>query len=299
MRLMGRVIELSWVVAFTVFLTACGPLLGPGVGDDDDDNDTTSSPTPSGTGTPNPVEYSGYVSMGFQHVDVAGGSPVDAAYAAASFYDPIDTTGGTVEIPNTDDCVVQTPGTTPPTPSITYRDAGTDLTLSGPTTVSLMQAFNGNQIYYTTVQQPLPTSQVTPGGQYDVSWSGGADMAADTLSGVMVVPDPILMSQPTFQTAYVLSGDVSVQWNTSGVGSDTFYLYITTVDPNNTSNYATAWCAPVDDGSFTVPASIISQLPAGVGNMGVARTISNEPAVGDGTVISVLGTSSHYGPVEK
>ena len=290
-----------------IFLLLFGIGAGPGcadllmTGDDDDDNDNdSSSPTPTGssTGTPEPsVEYGGYFQLGGYRYDYPGQPSTTLGIASASFWEPKIFEGGTGSNPTLDTCDVLTPDGPTPTPvPLVYRDVGSTVTMSGPTTVFLARAFNQGTIYYAPTPQPLAPEAVTAGGVYDVSWSGGPGLSAGSITDAIVVPQPVVMTQPTFLSTPMLSGALNVAWNGS-TGSDSMWIYVTTVVDAN--NYATARCLVNDDGSFTVPSNIIAQLPSGSGNIGVLRLILNEPMLPDGSVATATGLWQHYGFITK
>lgn len=295
-----HVVVVSAILVGLGAVSACGGIPGTGDGDDDDDS---SSPTPSSSPSPTntaPVEYGGYVSLGQIRVEIDGQAASVQGFAAAGFYEPttFDTTG---TLPGLDECVVNTPQPAPTASPLQYRDAGDTLTLSGPASLTLYRTLSSGSLVYVPSPNPPSAGSVVAGGQYDVSWSGGPDVGADTLAGVLVVPDAVQITSPDISNLYTVGGGaLSVSWTGAGsTGSSSTWLMMTTVDPNNTGNWASALCVVNDDGSFTIPSGVVSQLPAGVGNMGIYRALSNEPSLSDGSVLVVQGVWEHFGPIQK
>ncbi len=74
-------------------------------------------------------------------------------------------------------------------------------------------------------------------------------------------------------------------------------IMITTVD--TASNYGSITCRVADDGSFTVPGSLIAQLPSGNGTIGILRSSQSFRALANGSQVSFGAYAEHFGSATK
>lgn len=152
-------------------------------------------------------------------------------------------------------CLIQTcPVSQPPPP---FVSAG-NLTLSGGArTITLMPRADKG---YTVSSDG--TQALWSGGEMLSFSATGADVPAFTAS--LVAPGPIAITSPTAPSgggklSVSRTSDLTMTW--TGGGSAQFRGGITAVYNNGASSAAVVCTAPASAGSFTIPASLIGQLP--------------------------------------
>jgi len=285
------------LVALGVFVLAaaavgCGGAGGFG-------GNSASTPTPSGSNTPTPTgtgtpggSFGGYVTLSHVRVEIpANNSFNETVSAAAAFYQPIAVS---VATPALDSCTFTTPGATPTPAAVISRDAGSDVQLSGPASIDMPSANNAGFLYYMATS--LPVGDAAGGATYSVSWPGATGgVEAETFSNALVVPGALSVTAPDFTQVVSLGGDLPITW--TGSSSTPATITITTVV--SASDYGSITCRVTDDGSFTVPGSLIAQLPSGNGTIGVMRSSQAFRSLADGSQVSIAGYAEHYGSALK
>lgn len=220
------------------------------------------------------------------------GTTTESASAMAYFYEPVPP--GDFALQPIDTCVTPVPVSSPaPTPApLNYYDAGSEVTLSGASSIPLPKTVNGEFLYYLPAGTLSPAS-VPANGTWSVSWTGGPDLVAGSLSNAVELPASFVFSSPSFATAVTLSGAINLAWSTSGSApGDAVWIYVS-------AGSGSATCRVTDDGAFTIPSSIIASLPSGSGVLGGYRIRSNEPVLPNGTRVFTYGMWSHYGAATK
>lgn len=163
--------------------------------------------------------------------------------------------------PTAGSCVVYTiSALTNPFPNITSvgLDAGPQVTSNGP---------NGNQAALRQTQQVggftynapnVPNTYLAP-GQYTLSGPGGADVGA--LSGTLdIVPDLVVTNNPDDFKLINRGSGVTLRWTG---GEPSTFLTISGSSASSATDGAMFLCIQnASAGQFTVPSSVLSQLPA-------------------------------------
>ena len=271
---------------------AAGASSGNGAGDD---TSTTGTPTPTATGTP--FLYGGFAYVARVRVEVpATGTPSESGSADATFYVPYTIPGGAPGLPAVDQCTLSIAGATPtPTAVATpaYRSAGSDVTLTGASTFDMpMTTTATGYVYYPAT---IPAADIAGGSAWSLSWPG-ADVAAESFASAITMPAALSITSPDVtQVVTVGAGDLPVSWTGSGSGPAELIL---TVEAS-ASDWGSILCEPADDGSFTIPGSLIAQLPSGTGTLGMIRMTSSMHALGDGSTLGAYGYWEHFGQVTK
>ena len=191
-------------------------------------------------------------------------------------------------------CIVQTQAsTTPPTSALPPLpkdlDAGS-LTLSGPGGVSkdLTRSTTAGSAGYSVVLGS--STPVIQPGQWTMKGTGGADIGAFTAS--VTVPAPLACSNCDGATGINTvdrTKPLVVQWTGGGGSSD--YVQIgglattpSTADPSKNVAVIFSCTARASDGQFTVPVSILGQMPQSSADLLAANT-------GALVLVNVLGNS--------
>jgi uncharacterized protein (TIGR03437 family) len=197
----------------------------------------------------------------------------DNAYA---FLGLSQTLGGTPPVYPAGSCVVETidspPIPTSATPPVTGElNAGASLSLSGPggKMASLPFAATG---YIDTVGQsnfgsPAPTF-IAP-GSWTMTGSGGPDVGP--FSATITVPSPLVCTNCANLSTISRSTPLTINWTGGGGSQDWVQIGGISTAPliaDSTKNVAVVFqcAAHATDGTFTVPANILSQLPAAPDN---------------------------------
>jgi uncharacterized protein (TIGR03437 family) len=191
-------------------------------------------------------------------------------------------------------CIIQTQSTaTPPTsalpPLAKDLDAGT-LTLSGPGGLSkslIRSTASGSAGYSVTLSSSAPVIQA---GQWSMKGTGGADIGAFT--GTVTVPTPLACTNCDGATGINTidrTKPLLVTWTGGGGSSD--YVQVgglstvaSTADPTKNVVVVFSCTARATDGQFTVPVSILSQMPQSSAD----PTAANHGAL---VLVNVLGNS--------
>jgi len=142
-----------------------------------------------------------------------------------------------------------------------YLSAGT-LTVDGPNGSFDVEPMGGDVVTYQHVMQI--GGDLVPGSTYDIA-APGADLSAFQTS--LDMPQDLDLHTPDVAQTLQIDGAVDVQWST---GSDaTIYISISATDGQD---YGYIYCEANNDGSFTVPANLIDQLPAGTASLSVTQS---------------------------
>lgn len=175
-------------------------------------------------------------------------------------------------------------------PSVTLAplDAGPSISVSGPGT--FQSAVRTGLLYAARVPGPFLNS-----GRYSFSASGGPAVSA--FSGTLDVAQELIVTNPDDFKVVVRGAGVTVRWTG---GDSAVPLQITgssiPVNPDGTQGAAVSFLclANAADGRFTVPAAVLSQLPAsgsfsGAGLNLLLRGSFTVTAVGKGARLNAPG----------
>ena len=110
------------------------------------------------------------------------------------------------------------------------------------------------------------------GGSYTLSGAGGKDIGPCSATGVI---EPLITVTSAIPSTIPRSQDLTITW-TGGTGTD----YITVfgaasapIDANTPNTEVFACTTTVDKGTITVPATVLSQLPATPANPNAANLL--------------------------
>ncbi len=173
-------------------------------------------------------------------------------------------------------------GTTTSTGSVTSLDAGT-VAISGPGGSSLNNTplTETSNTYSLTnfegVSIPGQASFSLPAGAYTLTGAGGNDVGSFTTS--LTLSSPLTLTNP-LPTTVNRSSPLTLNW-TGGNPTDLVKIYgssgtTTGTGSSQVTNNTTFICVTADgQQTFTVPASVLSQLPATTGsNQGILEVLS-------------------------
>lgn len=287
-----RILPFALLLSSVALGSACGDDSSwetPAQSDDDDDG-SSGTPTPTGTATATPVPaYGGSVSLFRTRIDNSAGTTLTAS-ATASFYEPVTLTGGTGVAPVLDACTVATPAPTPAGETWTSRDAGSGVSITGPNSIELARNTNGATIYYFPEVNPLPVGSITP-GVFSMSWPGAdGGLPSKYIASAIEVPSELTISSPSLPGT-IGGGAFSVSW--SGASSEPATVMLMTYVSQ--TQWASIYCTVNDDGSFTIPADKIAQLPSGTGQLMVSRVRQSPHLMPDGSAVYGSGGWQHVG----
>jgi hypothetical protein len=189
--------------------------------------------------------------------DFAGG--FFESYTGAQF-----TANGFAQIASIGSCLVTTftgqAASTSPVIATTPLDAGPQINLSGPDgNLALLQQ---NGFYF-----PSGTPAIIPAGGGDFTFNngaGGKDVGAFSTSLSVAQTTPIVWTNSSSITSVTRSQGVTFQW-TGGIAGTYVEMTGSSITLDLSQNYlgASFVCtAPVGQGQFTVPASVLDSLPA-------------------------------------
>jgi hypothetical protein len=144
-----------------------------------------------------------------------------------------------------------------PTPNLTYRylDAGANLTMQGPggSRVLTKSTTGGAILYGVTVTGGLAA------GSYTVTGPGGPDVAAFSITGTL--GPELLWTNAAAVATTTRSAGMPITW-TGGDPTQLVMISGQSVDPNAGTGVLFQCYANQPRLSFTVPASVLNQLPA-------------------------------------
>jgi uncharacterized protein (TIGR03437 family) len=197
-------------------------------------------------------------------------------------------------------------GTTASTGSLTYLDAG-NVTITGPSGSSLSNTAltKTNNSYGLTTEEgfsfPGQTNFTLVPGAYTLNGGGGPDVGSFNAS--LTLPSPVTVS-PALPTSVNRNNSLTINW-TGGNASDALEIVglssITSGSGSSATTTTTEFICLTTAGqkTFTVPSSILVQLPATTGNnLGILEVASGNsnstfsaslPKIG-GTVSGVFST---------
>jgi uncharacterized protein (TIGR03437 family) len=186
-------------------------------------------------------------------------------------------------------CIINTQN--PPQFSFTGLDAGT-ITLTGPNglDVTLGPQFGIKGAFFAN----LPVGAVPQsGGTFTFKGTGGVDVGSFT--STFVLSDPILtVTSPSGALTIDRSQGLTVAWNGGNPGTFVIITGASTVVSGTTMTSVGFTCEiSVDLGSFTVPAYILSALPAGTGGITVQNGVY-APLAASGLDISFVSGNVGY-----
>jgi uncharacterized protein (TIGR03437 family) len=179
---------------------------------------------------------------------------------------------------------VTSSGTSTSTGSSTYLDAGV-VTINGPSGSSLSNlaltktsnSYSLTNIEGLGVTIPGQTAFSLPAGSYNLTGAGGNDVGSFNTS--LTLGSPLTLSAP-LPTNVVRSSPLTLNW-TGGIASDKVEIVgaVSTSTGTGSTEVSTTTeflcVTTAGAGTFTVPASILSQLPATTGtNVGILEVAS-------------------------
>ena len=168
-------------------------------------------------------------------------------------------------LPSAGSCVVYTSvGLTNPYPNVTYvnLDAGAQLTSNGPNGAQAVPRLN-NQVAGPTYNTPnsFPNTYLAAGG-YTLSGPGGADVGS--FSGSLTVAGDLTVTNPDDFKIVTRGNGATIRW-TGGEPSTILSISGASISANAQGVPSGAGFVCIENasaGQFTVPANILSQLPA-------------------------------------
>ncbi len=155
-----------------------------------------------------------------------------------------------------------------PFPNLTYTtlDAGPAIDISGPAGVrSAPKSVDSGLISYSNdIGDGTPGNYIDP-GQYTATGSGGADVGSFSQS--WTVASELVWTNHDQAEEIDRSQDFTVTWSGGDPDQFTFiqgssYVTDTNANPPTVTSVTFQCWAKVSDGQFTIPAAILSQLPA-------------------------------------
>ncbi len=184
-----------------------------------------------------------------------------AGLARAQFYQTISPFESGLDMPTgPEDCGVTVYTGSPPGMQLAdyaYESAGT-LSIAGAAgSWNLEPKQSGDEIYYST--ELAPGTELQLGAAYDVSATGGDFPAFDAPKGLPMPPEMQLTS-PALGDPFSLGGDFTVTWS-GGDPATEVWLFLLVDGPNEQRGQLI--CLADNDGSFTMPAELVDQLPSG------------------------------------
>jgi hypothetical protein len=163
-----------------------------------------------------------------------------------------------------------------------YESAGTLTLAGGGISLDIDPVDQGGVLSYV---EGLPTGQFDFGIDYDVIATGGEFPA---FSGVLEMTGQLELIEPDPQgMVQIPSGDFPVVW--AGYDGSDAAVIMTFVDGNQDGAFI--MCTVNNDGSFTVPGSLMSQLPTGSGSLMVEQYNWTQSDAGGRTVSLVAGSA--------
>jgi uncharacterized protein (TIGR03437 family) len=228
------------------------------------------------------------------HVNVDSASGAFAQFNAAGLFNLNLTPGALPPFNAPGTCIVQTQGSTnPPTsalpPLAKDLDAGS-LTVTDPQNNSKglsRSTTAGTAGYYALLPTSMPAMQP---GQWTMKGTGGADIGAFT--GTMTVPAPLACTNCDGANGISTidrTKPLVVQWTGGGGSSDYVQIgglstAVSTADATKNVAVIFSCTAHASDGQFSVPVSILSQLPQSSADILATNT-------GALVLVNVLGNS--------
>lgn len=237
--------------------------------DDSGDDDSTAADDDTTVGDDDvfvPEDIAGEVLVELQEFNNGGGGMESMGKLYATFYDVVTPASGgpVINLPeNTDECAVslftlddindEDPGET------VYQSAGTLTLASSGGSFDIEAIAAGTVVFY---QYTLDAGTQMP---YDATYSVrvvGDAFPAFYAQDSMQFPPELHLTLPTPSQNITLDGDYLVQW--TGGSSQPVWLVARI---NSVQEYGEVHCKVANDGEFTIPGTLLSQLPAGGGGM--------------------------------
>ena len=287
-----------WLLLCLLVSLALGCPFGPPVGDDDDDDDSAGDDDDDddATGDDDTGDdddmfsggTDGSLGLMFTHTANAGFGVVSGTFA--NIITPA-TPGYETEIPVGMDSCALTPFTMDELQGgdpgeYEYQSAGTITVDGGGLSLELEpEDLDGTLTY----QQTLIEAQLTFGIDYDVSASGGEFPA---FTGVLPMTDRLTITTPDLGGGMfpILDGPLDVEW--SGADGSDAALFLTLTGEDKIG--AVVVCIVTNDGSFSIPANVIDQLPSGTGTLLVEQYNWTETTV-QGRSLALFAGSAGMG----
>ena len=248
------------------------------VGDDDDavgdDDDATI-----------PESTDGNIALTLYRMpDGVGGVNEGGSFSAMFFEELAAPTGGVVyDMPaGPEDCAVTTytysdlVGGTPG--QYDYLSAG-PLTVQGPGgSFTVQPSFGGGVVSYSELLQL--GSDLVPGATYEID-AAGADLSP--FHATIEMPADLTVTSPPIAQSFSAPGALDIQW--SGGENASVWISVSVVAGQN---YGYVYCEANNDGSFSVPSTVMAQLPSGDATLTVTQPLWDYVEV-DGYWIYLFG----------
>ena len=172
----------------------------------------------------------------------------------------------------------------------TYESAGI-LTLSGAFGDKPMGPTQlGDEVFYQLLLDV--DDELAFGTTYGVSADGDAFPAFET-SVKLEMPTEISLVTPAVGSPFQMQGDYEVRWD--GGDTETVWLLAASAEialwPWEESAYGFLACEAINDGSFTIPAPLINQMPEGDVSLSLVQTLTHYKDV-DGRWLAFSGVCS-------
>ena len=252
------------------------------VGDDDDiwddDDDTTL-----------PDSLNGSITISHYRMPDGMGGFLESAYFSALFYDVVVEPSGTLEFATpagTDDCAITLYDLDDLSGGnaghYAYLDAGAlTVVWPGGNPFTVQPQYPGGLVSY---QQELNlNTQLVFGQQYEVDSTGG-DLSSFHVAVRM--PLELTLTSPNPLQTFHVNGALDAQWG--GGDSDDVWIYLTSSDGFEFGYIA---CQAANDGGFSIPGNLVSQLPPGAATFSLSQTMYHHADV-DGRGIYLAGMTS-------
>jgi uncharacterized protein (TIGR03437 family) len=197
--------------------------------------------------------------------------------------------------PTAGTCTVINPATpSNPFPNLTSQDldAGATLTIQGPAgSRTLQRVVQGGDIEYRATLGNATPGNYLDAGRYTASGAGGPQVGSFSVS-VDVAPELVWTNRAQL-TSVTRANGLTITW-TGGEPTQLVQIYGSSLDPNNQAASRAFQCyANQSAGQFTVPASILNQLPASttIGVPPFAITLPGSLAVTSVGKVATTGAS--------
>jgi hypothetical protein len=182
----------------------------------------------------------------------------------------------------------------------TWLDAGSTVTLTtSGATVSLSAGTGSGGTSYAATG--LVEANFVQGASWDVAATGGADIAAFSLTGALHTPlaftsiEPSIITTENTGSAYgagFVAGGTTITWAPTGTGD--FVL----VELESSSYGNSIVCRSADDGTITIPGTALTGWPVGtqllvhITRYDVSEAVLDEPSLELVARYEVVGTGS-------
>ena len=253
--------------------------------DDDDDDDMGDDDD-----TFTPDEIAGEVLVELNEFNNGGGGMVSMGRFYAQFYDITTPASGGVayNVPTgMDECAVTLytlEDINSEIPADVEYLAGGTLTIASSGGSNALEPISAGTLTFYQQAGVTPGTAMPYDTFYSVRLDGDAFPAFNFQESLEMPPEFHLVNPTPAQTV-VLTGDYTVQW-TGGGNHDATWIVITV---NAIQDYGHVQCKVTNDGEFTIPADILSQLPTAAGIMTVSHHDDSYFETDDGRWVKLRG----------